>query len=575
MTDRKIIESELSSLLSLENWKALARAVCRYDAEIVVLVARKMPRLMEILDLSFPRGSTVLTDLAIPFSHQLFKDKRVAIVDDIINVGTTMGNAQQQAEACGAAQCKLFALGARKHSNRIPLSELLLVEQDPMEESEYAEFVRHVPAALQLISKPYDMDFPVVECFLRPPFRDRDNIWAWFSGRFGDRAHLLTSGLEERIGLVRISVDFPAGPGANLKARLYFDTSAGTCNVIPMAVPPRFSFNPAYAENSWPGTVWNILSNLASGTPAGAALWVEEPLARAELFVHSLAFVSEVLRETSEILAVQDPLPFSLEDASLAFGPGFARAIADAHELDTHTKTDLDERIFRSSKPAAEGEPLRSNMPKEHLEKIESQSKKLAECGDWSGAFCALFESLSDAVGAANVSSYKLNWPFNADIVKDKPYLRLRVGYSFKDLVSFFQTTCSRFIESALPIRSIVSILLDQFIDSGALVPAIANYNGSYYRVYRKGENEFWEKEVNRVLYAWQCCERPLSLTRFAKLQAILAFSAEASTSVVPDVMERGNVGYLPPSVVDRSGAEIGRLLLRTGKLKVAKDESA
>ncbi|MHC2284099.1 hypoxanthine-guanine phosphoribosyltransferase [Bradyrhizobium diazoefficiens] len=73
----------------------LVNGVRDYSPDLVVLVARKMPRLVEALNLSL--GDAVcVSDHAIPFVHPNIKGARVAIVDDIWNVGTTMLRARDR-----------------------------------------------------------------------------------------------------------------------------------------------------------------------------------------------------------------------------------------------------------------------------------------------------------------------------------------------------------------------------------------------------------------------------------------------------------------------------------------------
>ncbi|MCP4129141.1 MAG: hypothetical protein GY753_19110 [Gammaproteobacteria bacterium] len=574
MLNTNNLSTELTSLFSVDKWRKLTNQVRDYSPDIVVLVARKMPRLAEVFDSNFGNSVVVITDLAIPFCHQIFKDSRVAVIDDVINVGSTVENARAQAMACGASACRLFAIARKDHSHPIDLSEMSLVDIEPMDESEYKDFVRQIPAALQLVAKPYDMDFPVLRCFLRPPFNTAGDVTAWFKERFGSRLHVLTTEREEKHDLSRLTVDFPILHGINLKARFYFDFKSRECNVVPIVIPAQFSLEQAYDKSTWPGMVWDVLVDLLNGAPGGACLWREEPLARGELFVHSLAFARKVLSESGEVIAMKGVFPFSAKDAELLFGPEMIRRVTAINEDKGLHPCDLNIALLESVDEQCADEPFSGHLTKVDCEKIQREGIDTIERSDIGGAFQSLFEKLSSAVGAVDVNHYSLSWPFCKEEVIDKPYLRLRIGFTFKDLLSFFELRVTRLLDTKISARALVSVLLDHYIDSGALVPAIAKYEGVFYRVYRKGESEFRDEEMNRALYAWSCLEQPMSLTRFAKLQAILSFSSEVTTSLVPTALERGNVGYLPPTVVDQSGAEFGRFLLRSGKLMVATNES-
>jgi len=570
MTIKHKFNSELAALFSVENWRMLAKHICDFRPDVVVLIARKMPRLAEVLQLHFGDHVVVISDLAIPFCHRIIHGKRVAIVDDVINYGSTMNNARTMIQACGASAYRLFALAAKDHSNSMDLPDFWLVSSDHMNESKYKDFVRQVPAALQLVSKPYDMDYPLFNCIVRPPFNSGSDVYGWFHERFGNRLHVLTTEREQTHGLSRLSVDFSEWEGTYLKARFYFDFNSGECNVVPMVIPAHFSNKVTYDRTTWAGAVWATLIELLGDAPIGTSLWREEPLARAELFVHSLAFARRVLSETNEVVTLGSALPFSHEDAILVFGPEVVSIILEMNEERELQFCDLDKEYFKNLGVHCTKNPFRDNLPAEELTRIEQNGNEMIEKGDLAGAFHSIFEGLAIATGATDANHYSLSWPFSSEEIVDKPYLRLRIGFTFKDLVSFFEPRISRFLRSSLSAQGLISAFLDHYIDSGSLVPAIANYGGVFYRIYRKGENNFWDEETNRTLYALKCLNEPLSLTRLAKLQAILSFTSEVSTTLVPEAFERGYVGVLPPSVVDRSGAEFGRFLLRIGKLKVS-----
>lgn len=571
MNKNENISEALATLFHVGKWERLAALVREYNPDIVILVARKMPRLWEVLDLQFSRTAVVITDLAIPFCHRIFNGKRVAVVDDVINYGSTMHNASEQARACGAASCRLFALAANANEQRMPLKEISLVTEQPMSEYDYEDFVRQVPAALQLISKPYDMDFPILRCGLRAPFSGPHEVWHWFMGRFGTCAHLHTTAREERQNLSRISVDFPAAIGTNMKARFYFDFGAGLCNVVPMAIPSEVSTDVPYASNTWPGYVSKLLRELLAEVPNEVSLWPDESAARARLFTHSIAFSSTVLEQVSPVLARDGALPFCTREAGMVFGPVFSIQVEDVGMSRDMPFGRADFDTTYGSEHGAIGS-LTGNLPLAQRLSLQEAASSSAAKGDLTGAFHSLFDELSHAVGATNAADYCLTWPYTKEQVQARPYLRLRVGFSFQDLVDFFQEKAAGAIDSMVTVRALVSTLLDRYIDTGALVPAIAQYDKRYLRVYRKGESPMWDDETNRALYALKCMDKPISRTRFAKVQAILSYSDEITTCVVPCAYERGSVGFLPPSVADRSGTEFGLYLIQTGKLKAVKD---
>lgn len=95
------------------DWMGLAQLVQNSQPDVVVLIARKMPRLAELLGLRFGENCKVISDLAVPYSTDELAGARVAIVDDIVNVGTTMARANQASLAAGAIDTRMFALARR------------------------------------------------------------------------------------------------------------------------------------------------------------------------------------------------------------------------------------------------------------------------------------------------------------------------------------------------------------------------------------------------------------------------------------------------------------------------------
>src|SRR5947209_13726773 len=71
-------------------WRSLISRVRGFDPDVAVLIARKMPRLAECFGFSLGPRAIVVSDLAIPFVHGLLAGARVAVLDDVVNVGSTI-----------------------------------------------------------------------------------------------------------------------------------------------------------------------------------------------------------------------------------------------------------------------------------------------------------------------------------------------------------------------------------------------------------------------------------------------------------------------------------------------------
>ena len=186
-----------------------------------------------------------------------------------------------------------------------------------------------------------------------------------------------------------------------------------------------------------------------------------------------------------------------------------------------------------------------------------------------------LFEALGHAVGADDPEAYSLDAPFSRADIRENPYLRLRIGFTYRDILALFeQHWTPRWSGSEIDADGLVSMLIDLFIDQGAIVPTFTLDKDSCRRVYRKGEaNRAHDDEVERLHFALtrlpddkyrDIIDR--HRTRVAKIVAIMAFAGRTGNTVSAGPLERGTVGMLMPSVVERNAFELTGYMRRIGK---------
>lgn len=182
----------------------------------------------------------------------------------------------------------------------------------------------------------------------------------------------------------------------------------------------------------------------------------------------------------------------------------------------------------------------------------------------------ALLDALAQMIGVDNPSGYSVTWPFShAEIQKD-PYLRLRIGPTFADLVILVEKladTCNCPITGS--IERGVSLVIDMCVDQGSIVPTFAHYPTGSFRIYRRGEQNQYRKVVFRAQLAWQNCAIPMSLTRFSKVMAILAHSEQFSDTFECGAETRGTVAVLRPELSSGDPIEVSHHLRDTGRLKI------
>ena len=248
-----------SAALPTQAWVELSNAVQQFDPDVVVLVARKMPRLVDALGLDFGPRAVAISDQAIPFVLRELKDARVAIVDDVWNVGTTMLHARDRTLNARPRTIKLFALAA-KDAESAQEAGVNLVMLTSLSADQRRSFIESVPRALRLTSKPFDVDFPIIRCLIRAPYRTWEDCWAWLQAHFGELAHSTVDNAQLSAGLARATVNLRTISDWIVKARLYFDVRRGFCNVVPMALAPSLPLVNDYPSELLPQAVFDALS---------------------------------------------------------------------------------------------------------------------------------------------------------------------------------------------------------------------------------------------------------------------------------------------------------------------------
>lgn len=546
-------------------WKELAKRIRDFDADVVVQIARKTPRLCEVFELTFGNNCLSVSDLAIPFIHRILRGARVAVVDDVINVGTTLERAIQAVRACGATEVSAFALGRRATEANSDVAADCVWE-DPLDEDAYTQLTLFVPTLLLGLRKPYDIEYPLISCRLSSTCTSHSEVMRSLGRSFGE-SFVTFCRRSSRNNLARFSVHVPdAQPGLR-KFRLYVDLESGECNLVPIAIPAHFLLDDSTSNPQQPlaRALLSMASGATDGAPTEASVWPQEPIVRATLFAHSLDFGLTNLDRFSNTLTFNNQEPFSVIDAEMLFGPLDVTELSSNLSVMPITKTDANDSHSPFLTFGLEG----FGQPSKIIEEVESRA---AGQGSY-GLFLAFFDWLADAVGASNPADYRLAWPYTAEDIERQPYLRLRIGPTFDDLLVIYRQLTSisgdyRRLDHE-DLRQCVSTLLDHAIDMGTLVPTITDYDGTYYRVFRRGERPSHDQTVDRVLYAWKTSGAAMSLTRFSKLNVILAFSREVNPQLlVPESLYRGNVAAFHGTVLDAPNVEIGHYLRDAGMLE-------
>src|SRR4029077_12852898 len=106
------------------------------------------------------------------------------------------------------------------------------------------------------------VDFPIVPCLLRAPFRAWDDCWPWLKLRFGEYVHSTTDDAQLSAGFARATINISKEANWTIKARLYFDFGGGTCNIVPLALAPTLPLENQYPNESLSQAICNSLGKL-------------------------------------------------------------------------------------------------------------------------------------------------------------------------------------------------------------------------------------------------------------------------------------------------------------------------
>lgn len=554
-------------------WHRLCEKVRVYQPDFAVLVARKMPRLIEALNLNLGDRVICISDQALPFVRAQLADARVAIIDDIWNVGTTMLRARDRVLRSGVREVRLFALGTRDEA-KAAKAGLYLGSVGSLSDGHYQRLVESVPRLLRSFPKPYDADFPLLPCALRVPFSTWEQSWAWLQSRFGDAAHATIDPAQSANGLARASITLRHEWSWTIKVRLYFDFRQRTCNVVPMALAPMLPLENDYPIDSVSFRIFSLLDGLSVQGDEQDEYERRDGLGRATAYCDSLLLVEEVVRALNGLLQRVSLTPFAPWDFGMQFGPAAmqeCKAMFDVN-LPEPSREVVEAFMRRRTALGSEQPTDRSLIGNEQItaraKLYAEQSQPLRQILD------ALLQDLALAVGADDPEKYSLCAPFTREEIAADPYKRLRIGFTYGELLEFVRTHQGALTAARHPnLEFAFSALVDLFIDTGAMVPTISFQGSSCVRVYRKGEaNPRWDEEFIRFQLALK--QLPVEdrnylvergSTRLSKIAAIMSMGGSLRTNLRPGAFERGTVAMLGRSVVERDDPEFTILLHRLG----------
>ena len=538
-----------------DDFYQLAEMVRRSMPETVVLVARKMPRLCSALSLNFG-DAYVISDMAIPLSESILRGRRVAIVDDFINAGSTIDRVDKLVRELGASSVDKFAVATRTRTIKTSGSSHF-VYHDLLEPDQYQGIVSALPRVFDTAAEAYDLEFPHIPCGYSVSIPDINSLIELLRQDFGSDVVQRVPGTTRSNARVTLTLPFNADEGLR-KIRFYEATHGRGFIVVPISVPSRFGnvcvkrfVDKAYAQ----------IQSAKALSPYVQQVAETDVLSRLELFMRSLGLYREFVSASPifENVTRIDSL-FDVEPATLAFGPSVRRgnvidglqALSD--EMIRDTSADLGVRLRTS--------PFATSK----LFSLLVGTAASEQTSDPKHVLYSLFSALSNFVCSENPCSYSLEWPYAAQQIKEDPYLRLRIGPTFADLVELLTRVAPMISFSTAKLH--VSRFLDAAIDAGVVVPTIGYMDGACYRIYRKGEAGTDDRALKVLEIAVEDCATshdkpsiPYTDTHVTKVVAALTFSGASPGYFSVKSEARGTVAITKSSVLSDGGDEVGKLL--------------
>lgn len=534
-------------------WEVLADSLRQFQPSVVVLIARKAPRIAQAFQLEFGRSVLVISDLAIPFSGAELNGARVAIVDDVVNVGSTLLRAKEAVLKVGAAEVSLFVIADSASESRLEgLDDLVVADPTPLVRESREAMSAEIPGRLQCLGRPYDLDFPLLRCPMPADDEGFSRLRIVLSERYGaENVYDLSTPLGAEAGVRRLTVDLASPLSTPSKIRAYMNERTRECVLAPIRLQtPIPSDRPG---DSWAQRIWAEVE--------AEDVEDEEAKGRLRVYLDSLAVGFRFVARNSDVFRCDIEHPLLAGEAELVFGPRITGAMRFLVGWPLMIDAAVDEGS--SDQPIAASPFLKAARDQGLIGAVQ---ERLEGTGDELSAFIEFFNTLAEWVGADNPDGFRLDWPFSLAEIQSEPYRRLRIGPTFADLVLIIEELSPQLATQEA--WSIVSRLLDRFIDEGGVVPTTTTYDGALYRIYRKGEKDPRDRVSLRTRRAWYESHRALSLTRVSKLTAILAFSEDTdATDVGVATLERGNVSCYARTVL-HDEAEISHRLLRTNQLE-------
>lgn len=227
-------------LIDMKAMATLSDMLAQAKPQVVLMAARRMPRAVEVARLLnpvlFADRAIYYSDYALEFVAKKNSVTKVVIVDDAVNVGSTMVNIYERVKkAFGTPPIGCYAL-ARKVGGGTACKNHFSITYAGAEwnNEDYRKYITGISRSQWILNLPLEVEFPVYRYALN------GETLAALPGMLGK---LWPGGTSQRVdmedaallGLHRFSIDISPGEEINNKIRIYGDSAKGELIVTPMA----------------------------------------------------------------------------------------------------------------------------------------------------------------------------------------------------------------------------------------------------------------------------------------------------------------------------------------------------
>lgn len=518
--------------LSPEKWREFGRTLTAGAPDVIVAIARKMPRILEHTGLTGTSPCPIVSERALPWLlGDLPREDKLTFCDDVLNVGTTLAHHVNYVRGNGFKDVRV-AVFARHQQNREMHARLGLVEpttyvSNDFDTDYYHEFETALPLELATLGKPYDVDFPIIEVPLVSARARTGEEWFDLLQQHFNSVHDLTTSAHRRAGVLVYTIISPYALTdmhdsiVNAKLRLY--VSRGTLlRIVPMVIGPCAAADLASYRFLDPmlQEVWGQLTPRAAlGAP-----YDYEPLYALWLYLHSLDYARPFIANL-ELFTGRVKATLSFPDLCFLYGQPIARELQPRLERILETP--------RGSTPgtiASPGPVVKAELVQQIIDRLMADGEVQIPGAD---AFRAIMRLLDERITHSTGD-------------REPAYERLRVGLPLSDIGRIVRTISSdRSSES----YEYISFLLDYHIDIGAVVPVIEMIGDTFYRTYRPGEAtplEFAAFVHDALLqHERHFPKTPLTSFTFTKILSALAIYHPGKLPLRPIFERHGSVPYM------------------------------